>query len=233
MFKSVACRILIGMKLSLKFALVTMLMLSMAAISCGDSQELPSEARGFEIIEIRPDGTLRAWISPEITYDEFIALEVPAGWIKNQPRTGSASAETDSVRSRFLRSPDASEEGEIVIEELFGFNWFHAATIIDSNVPLDDSGILRGVRVRKFHEVTFGAGSQLVLWESPGGDLYFRIGRDADRTVDVPTIPEGWTLAEVTTPGELVLLLAPENIVIRTDNEDSFQGPLPELEALL
>ena len=40
-------------------------------------------------------------------------------------------------------------------------------------------------------------------------------------------------MAEVTTPGELVLLLAPENIVIRTDNEDSFQGPLPELEALL
>ena len=205
----------------------------MAAMSCGDSQEAQSQARGFEIIEFRPDGTLRAWISPQITYEEFIALEVPAGWIKNQPRTGSASADTDSVTSRFLRSPDATEEGDIVVEEFFGFNWFHAATIIDTNVPLDDSGILRGVRVRKFHEVTFGAGSKLVLLESPGGDLYFRIGRDADRTVDVPTIPEGWALAEVTTPGELALLLAPENIVIRTDNEDSFQGPLPELGSLL
>lgn len=72
-----------------------------------------------------------------------------------------------------------------------------------------------------------------VLLESPGGDLYFRIGRDADRAVDVTTIPEGWSLVEATTPQELVLLLAPENIVIRTDNKDSFQGPLPELGSLL
>ena len=111
---------------------------------------------------------------------------------------GSDSADGDSVRSRFLRSPDATEEGEIVVDGFFGFDWFHAATIIDTNVPSDDSGMLRGIRVRKFHKVIFGAGSTLVLLESPAGNLYFRIGRDADRTVDVPTIPEGWSLVEVT-----------------------------------
>jgi len=36
-------------------------------------------------------------------------------------------------------------------------------------------------------------------------------------------------LIEYTTPDELVILLAERNLVIRTDNEDSFQGPVPEL----
>ena len=62
-----------------------------------------------------------------------------------------------------------------------------------------------------------------------GQDIYFRIGRDATRVSDEPTIPNLWRLEEYITPEKLVIQLFEENLVIRTDNEDSFQGPLPEL----
>jgi len=87
--------------------------------------------------------------------------------------------------------------------------------------------------VRKFHEIVFEPGSRIVILQSPEDDLYFRIGRDADRTDDQPEIPEGWRLLDATTPESFVILLAPESLVIRTPNQDAFQGPVPDLSSLL
>jgi hypothetical protein len=134
---------------------------------------------------------------------------------------------TDDVR--FTKSPDSTEDGDILQQKFFGFNWFHAATVTQTNIPLDDEGLLLGATVRKFHELTYNAGSCLVLLVSPDEDIYFRIGRDANRVSDEPTIPNLWRLEEYITPEKLVIELFEENLVIRTDNEDSFQGPLPEL----
>ena len=36
----------------------------------------------------RDDGTMVAWMSTAITQEEFDAIELPAGWSKNQPRGG-------------------------------------------------------------------------------------------------------------------------------------------------
>ena len=83
--------------------------------------------------------------------------------------------------------------------------------------------------LRKFHELTYNAGSCLVLLVSPDGDVYFRVGRDAQRTSDNPTIPDLWRIEEYTAPDTLIIELFDENLVIRTDNEDSFQGPEPQL----
>ena len=67
---------------------------------------------GLEIIEIQSLNSQRAWISSDITREEFEALELPDGWIKNQPREdGNPKA---SGTGRFLRSPDAEEEGEYI-----------------------------------------------------------------------------------------------------------------------
>lgn len=125
------------------------------------------EKIGFEIIEFGspPSPPFRAWVTPEITRQEFEALELPPGWRKNQPREGD---------------PDSS-----------------------------------------------------IFTRSREGDAYFRIGRDADRTSDQPTIPNLWRLVEYTTPEAFVIQLFGGNTVIRTDNEDSFQGPVPELAAVL
>jgi hypothetical protein len=59
------------------------------------------------------------------------------------------------------------------------------------------------------------------------------MGRDANRSSDEATIPDSWQLLEYSTPERLVIELFEENLVIRTDNQDSFQGPVPELALVL
>lgn len=217
----------IGLKLSL------VLILS-GLVGCSDGSDSPvpeeREQVGFEIIEIQSPNSLRAWISPEITFEEFEALVVPAGWIKNQPRE---STETPADKVRFIKSPDATMDGDILVEEFYGYKWFHAATVTEPNIILDEEGLLRGNRVRKFHEITYNTGRRLVLLVSPEGAIYFRVGRDANRVNDEPTIPNLWRIEEYVTPKELVIELFGETLVIRTDNEDSFQGPVPELSDAL
>ncbi|NND68456.1 MAG: hypothetical protein HKN19_12785, partial [Halioglobus sp.] len=209
----------------LRLCLAIFALLSLAGCS-DDRDALPEQERiGFEIIQVLGPTELRAWISPDITREEFEALEVPAGWIKNQPREGGDDADGASS-SRFLRSPDETEDDAFLVEEFFGFKWFHAATVVQAGRPMDDEGLLTGSSVRKFHELTFAAGSGMVLLISPEGLVYFRIGRDANRQQEAPTIPEGWRLLEYTTPVELVFELLPRNTVIRSDNQDSFQGPV-------
>lgn len=204
-----------------------LLLACVAACSDSDNSNNGSEEEepriGFEMIEVQAPNSLRAWISTDINFEEFDALEEPQGWFKNQPRE---SAECSPDAGRFLKSPDATEEGDIHQEEFFGFNWFHAATVIQSGIPMDDQGILQGARVRKFHELTYNAGSCVILLISPEGEVYFRIGRDANRLSNEPTIPNLWRLEEHVAEDELVFELFEENLVIRTDNQDSFQGPV-------
>ena len=187
-----------------------------------NNNEVPARV-GFEILEIQSPNSIRAWISSDITREEFDALELPSGWRKNQPREGDPDA------SRFYRSPDAEVDGEFLDEDLYGFSWRHSATVIQTNIPLDEQGLLIGAKVVKFHEVTFDAGHTITVLFSPDGEPYVRIGRDANRTSDEPSIPDSWRLVEYTTPEQLVIRLPEETLVIRADNEDSFQGPVPEL----
>ncbi|MEM9257176.1 MAG: hypothetical protein AAGA91_17160 [Pseudomonadota bacterium] len=223
--------------------LVSLFCLLIALVGCSDGSDgtggsdvpldsqletTPSESEqkiGFEIIEAQGPNSLRAWISSDITLEEFDALELPPGWIKNQPREGGTGVDGPDA-GRFLRSPDSAEDGEFLDEEFFGFTWRHSATVVQAGRPMDDQGILTGSSVRKFHELTFNSGSTVVLLISPAGSVYFRIGRDANRTSDEPTVPTGWRLMEYVTPVDLVFDLYPRNTVIRTDNQDSFQGPV-------
>ncbi len=202
-------------------------LLILVLAGCSDGNDLNPEAKnvGFEIIEIQSPNSFRAWLSTDITQEAFDAIELPDGWIKNQPREGGAAVDGPSS-GRFLRSPDATEEGEFLDEELFGLNWRHVATIVQAGRPMDEDGILTGSSVRKFHELIYDAGRTLVLLISPDGLVYFRIGRDAGRETDEPTIPPDWRLMEYTTPTDLVFNLSPRNTVIRSDNQDSFQGPV-------
>jgi haloalkane dehalogenase len=179
---------------------------------------------GFEILEIQSPNSIRAWISSDISREEFDALQLPQGWIKNQPREG----EPDS--SLFYRSPDAVVDGEILRDSFFGFNWWHSATVTQANITLDEQGLLKGSTVKKFHEVTFNAGSTITVLLSPDDESYIRITRDANRVSDVPSIPDLWRLIEYKTSEKVVLRLPDNTTVIRTDNEDSFQGPVAELE---
>ncbi len=175
------------------------------------------------MLERMDDGTIRAWISTDrtMTIEDFEAIEAPPNWIKNQPREGSAGA----TGSRFLGSPGS--EGTIVTDDLFGFTWFHSATVVEIGVPVDDEGLFTGFIVQKFHEIAYEAGTSVVVLDSPDGERYIRIGRDAGRTSDDPTLPSGWAIVEVDLPDGFTTVLPPEaTLVIRSDNEDSFQGPV-------
>lgn len=182
---------------------------------------------GFEILNFGPSGEIIVWINTEMTQEEFDAIELTAGWIKNQPREG------DADRGSFARSPDASEDGPLTEAVHFGHTWRHNATVIEANTLLDPAGLLRLNRIAKFHDVGFDAGRTLIILVSPEGEQYVRISRDAGRTAEAPTLPTGWELIERVTTEELSFRLPNPTDNIRGDNEDSFQGPLPALEGLV
>jgi pimeloyl-ACP methyl ester carboxylesterase len=176
---------------------------------------------GYEILEVQDDGTIRAWIAYDMTQEQFDALELPSGWLKNQPREGVPDAST------FNGSPGA--DGVLVEEEHFGFEWFHSATVTNLRVDLDDTGLLNATTVEKDHEISFDPGSALTLLISPGGDTYVMVSRDAGRATDDPTIPAGWRVEGYVAEDGFTTQLSGETTVIRMDNEDSFQGPVTGL----
>ena len=92
---------------------------------------------------------------------------------------------------------------------------------------MDSQGLLSGNLISKYHEITFNAGRILHVLISPENEYYVRISRDNGRTQEEPTIPEDWQKSEITITEDLTLLLPNPTLNIRTDNQDSFQGPIP------
>lgn len=178
------------------------------------------ESLGFEILEIVSETEIVVWVSSEITKQEFDALVLPEGWLKNQVR------EVEVSGGSFARSPDALDDGPLQEEELFGFRWRHNATIIETGITLDEDGLLEAASIEKFHTITFGAGSTLYILVAPSGEEYLRITRDVERTSETPTLPEGWSIREQVIDEPLELTLPNPTLNIRTDNQDSFQGPV-------
>lgn len=189
-------------------------------------------SRGLELLQFADaDGAplteTVVWIARSIpeaaTEAEFDALDVPFGWFKNDPRVSEPDAST------FLRSPDASSEGEFVDEEHFGFLWRFNAKLLEADVPLDEEGLLRRSLVSKYHSVRFLAGRRLTFLISPDDEVYIRQTRSIERPSEPPTYPASWRLAEHTLEDDLSFVFPNPTVVIRADNGDSFQGPLSNL----
>lgn len=177
---------------------------------------------GHEVLEPAPAfPRLRVWGTTELTPEEYDALVLPPGWLRNQPREGTGAV------GRFLHSPGAASDGEFTRREMFGIPWLHQATVVGLDGPLDPAGLLTAARVDKHHELLWPAGRAITLLTSPAGLRYILVSRDARRTAEVPTLPPGWTLEVVPLFRDLDLVLPRPTTVIRADNEDSFQGPLP------
>ena len=89
----------------------------------------------------------------------------------------------------------------------------------------------RTVRSRgaAFHAAPLAVAATLLLAACGGGDTYVRIGRDAGRSSDAPTLPTGWEIVEIEVPDGDTALLPDGRLVIRTDNAHSFQGPVSGL----
>ncbi|WP_145363054.1 hypothetical protein [Stratiformator vulcanicus] len=198
------------------------ILLSVGLISCcplySDADE--QEPRlGFEIIHIKSPNSFIVWATMEITEDEFKALEIPLGWIKNQPR------EPDADRGSFRNSPGQTP-GTFIDKELFGFHWRHVATITQIGRRIDPDGLLQGAVVTKSHVMRFDSGRRMTFLSGPSGLLYLRVSRDANRTDEDPTLPDGWKLLTQTAEVPIEFALPARTLVIRADNQDSFQGPV-------
>jgi len=183
--------------------------------------EEPAPRVGYEILQIVSPTEIITWMGLDITGEAFDSLVVPAGWIKNQPREGVAD------RGEFARSPSVDVEGEFVIEEHFGHQWRHVATVVEANVLLDDASLLRRNAIDKYHTLYFDADRTLPLLISPEGERYVLVSRDANRITDESTLPADWQIRDTLLAAEWALSLPTPTFNIRSDNEDSFQGPLP------
>lgn len=172
---------------------------------------------GFEVI----DGSQGiAWMAVDITAAEFEALALPPGWISSNPRDLEASF------GEFLMSPGETEPCRFEELDLLGHRWRHVATLSERGQPVDDAGLLVSTRVDKHHRLPFEAGLEMTTLTSPEGEAYLRITRDPSRTQEVPTVPAGWALATFAPEETTVVVLTPPTLLLRTDNQDSFQGPV-------
>ena len=172
---------------------------------------------GYEILQVKSFNEIIAWASKDITREQFDALKLTLGWLKNQPR------EVEMDRAKFLNSPGC-ERGTYVKAQHFGHEWLHAATV-KGRVKFDPKRLLVGSKVMKDHVVSFDGGRTLTLLISPEGEVFSRITRDANRKRETPTLPKDWRLIEHDLDEPVEFELTDETMVIRTDNQDSFQGP--------
>jgi hypothetical protein len=201
-------------------ALVLLAVVTGVCGSASQTRAQENNARiGFEILQLKSLNSLIVWATADITKEEFDALDLPLGWFKNQLREAEADEGT------FSNSP-GQDPGTYVDKELFGFKWRHVATVNRFGRPLHGRGRLRSSLVTKSHLVQFDAGRTLTLLVSPKGEVYPRISRDANRANELPNLPRGWKLVEDTIDEPLRILLPDQTLVIRADNQDSFQGPV-------
>jgi hypothetical protein len=179
---------------------------------------------GFELVHIVSPDSILVWVNEDtLTQEQFDSIQLPSFWTKNEPREGMPNF------SRFLRSPNASQEGEFTTAEHFGYNWIFNAQIVENNVSLPDNtqGLLAGRYIAKYHEVTFDATRTISILISPNGEEYILISRDLNRTTDTPVIPATWQIEERLLSEELTIELPNPTLNIRAqNNQDSWQGPV-------
>jgi hypothetical protein len=213
--------------------LLSISVLSIALISCEKDEDtkVPEEETvtepkriGFELVQIISMDSILVWANNEIlTQEEFDSIQITSGWQKNEPREGMPDY------ARFLRSPDAEEDGEFTTAGHFGFQWLFNAQIVDSNAELPENGegLITGRYIAKYHQVTFNAGRILSILISPQGEEFVLISRDVNRTTDTPVVPKTWKIEEREINESITFDLPNPTLNIRAENnQDSWQGPV-------
>ena len=180
--------------------------------------DLKSENGFFELIDLR---RREVWGTPHFETAEYEAFNAPLLWLKNDPRGGFMD------ESGFGRSPGCEHNGEFTYRRMYDREFLLVVEIDSINNPLDDDGYLMESTLEKYHQLTYNAGSTLYILNSPEGDRYIGVSQAFERTDDTPTLPEGWVLTKHLLAKEFYYELYGDMSILRTDNFDSYQGPLP------
>ena len=179
------------------------------------------EGAGYELLNLA-DGDV--WATRNWTPEEYAAFSLPASWVswyKNDPRFALAD------RGQFLHSPGC-EDGQYSYMQAFGREFLQVVQLNSMNQSIDDQGLIRKVDLEKYHVLHYSADRMVSILQSPTGERFIGVSRSLDRSADVPTLPENWTLTEHLLTEELQVDLLGNVSVLRLDNEDSYQGPLSE-----
>ncbi|MEO1591820.1 MAG: hypothetical protein AAFU71_11080, partial [Cyanobacteria bacterium J06632_22] len=129
-------------------------------------------------------------------------------------------------RGQFLRSPGCAD-GQYSYLQAFDREFLQVVKLLDRNPALNAQGLIHAVELEKYHVLTYAAGRTVSILQSPTGEQYIGVSQSLDRPNHAPTLPEGWTLMESWLSEELQVDLTGRVRVLRLDNEDSYQGPLP------
>ncbi len=176
---------------------------------------------GYELIDIaRGEVWVTADWAPE-TFADFSLPRLWVTWLKNDPRVTVADTK------RFLKSPGCSLEGQFTYMQAFGRDFFQVVQLKQRRMKADDEGLIRKVLLEKYHLLGYAKGKTVSLLNSPAGDRYILVATTLNRTSE-PTIPPGWSLTTHLLAEDLQVELFGDVEVLRLDNEDSYQGPLPE-----
>ena len=183
--------------------------------------DLAGTAAFYELIDLV---NLEAWGTPDFTPEEFAEFKPPFLWRKNQPRGGGGAGPD---LGEFLKSPGCTQDGTFTYLTVFDREFLNVVKLKSLNGKVDDDGLIRETVLEKYHRLVYVAGRTVSLLESPDGNIYILVSRDIDRTADTFPVPEGWKLMTRMLEEDLVVELFGDVSVLRTKNEDSYQGPIP------
>jgi hypothetical protein len=175
----------------------------------------------YELIDLK---NKEVWGTPDFSAEEYNGFSAPFLWQKNEPRVSMSEVS----KSGFLRSPGCPAAGQYTYMQAFDRDFLNVVWLISLNQPLDNDGLIRATELEKYHLLVFPPGATVYILESPDLERFIGVSRSTDRTTDSFTLPDGWNLTEHVLSQELQVELSGTVNVLRTDNEDSFQGPLPE-----
>jgi hypothetical protein len=174
---------------------------------------------GYELIDIvrREVWATRDWL-PE----EFTEFSPSLRWQKNDPRIPLHDG------GRFLRSPGCVKDGQYSYMRAFDRHFLKVVELNSMPRPVDDRGLIRRTELEKYHVLYFAAGRTVSMLQSPTGQRFISVSKSLDRSLVAPSIPDSWTLTEELLTEELEVNLTGKVSVLRLQNEDSYQGPLPD-----
>lgn len=176
---------------------------------------------GYEIIDFV---NREVWATTEFTPEEFEAFSFPVHWVlwrKNDPRMGWADS------AQFLQSPGCNETGQYTYLHAFGKTFFKVVEL-DKMHRADEGGLIRRVELEKYHVLSYAAGRSVSILENPEGERFIGVARTSPPPAYAPTLPKGWRITSRSLTADLQVDLTGRVSVIRLDNEDSYQGPLPK-----
>lgn len=188
------------------------------------SQEFSFEGVGafYELIDLTGK---EVWGTPDVSLEEYAAFSPPFLWQKNQPRTNMSEMLN---AGNFLKSPGCPALGQYTYMQAFDKEFLNVVKLISMEKPLGDDGLIREAVLEKYHLLTFASGTTVYILEDSDSKQFIGVSRDVNRTSDTFTLPDGWSLTEHLLTEDLQIELSGTVSVLRTDNEDSYQGPLPK-----